>query len=214
MNAFDLTRTQPGGIEILEWREGAEHRNWDTLRVSVAARMTPSAFKTRFPEGRTLPVGLGMVIERSDATSGPNGWCEGELGLRGLFRAKRWGRLLGDTADFVYNFVDIVENGVQSTINRLNYLEVVPSFEVVAFDQWPPDQRALGKKATTPYAGLSFPPEYSPASGPFTFWGDYIPTVQRPFGWVLAQIDSEELGNTTRLYRKMLRYVWRWPLVP
>lgn len=214
MNAFDLTRTPLGGVEILDWRETGEDRGWDTVRVSVAARMTPEALRAVWPEGRYLDVGTGMVVERMDAGTGPNGWSEGEVSLRGLFAPKLWSRETGETQQTGLAGVKVVEGGSNVLYSRFSWMNVIPGFEVLALDGIEPDQRALGKSASTPYVGLSFPPDYSLLSSPYSFWGDYEPTYQRPFGWVMTRLDAEEIGRTRKLWRKTLGYTWLWPAVP
>jgi hypothetical protein len=211
MNAFDLTRTPLGGVEILDWRESGEDRGWDTLRVSVAGRMTPAALRAIWPEGRYLDLGVGMVVERAEAGQGPNGWAEGDVYLRGLWNTKRWGREVGDIERKGTAGAQIVEGGSSVTYNRLSWIDVVPGFEVIALDGVRPNQAALGKAATSPYPGLTFP---TVGSIPYSFWGTYEPTYQRPYGWVLTRLDSEEIGRTRQLYRKVFGYSWLWPVVP
>ena len=152
-----------------------------------------------------------MVVERTEAGKGPNGWAEGDVYLRGLWSTKRWGREVGDIQNMGGSFVKIVEGGSSETYPRLNWIDVVPGFEVIALDGTRPNQGALGKAATVPYPGLVFPPLYSP---PYSFWGDYEVAYQRPYGWVLTRLESEEIGRTRQLYRKVLGYSWRWPEVP
>ena len=206
MNSFTLTALPTGTTKVTSWRPRKDHRGWDTIGVSLAGRMSVDAMRDKFSEGKNYSAGLGFACMEVDVEAMPGGWSRASLELRGLFKAKKWGYATSQSLRRETQDTKLTIGSTDYTIAKLASIEAQPGFVARVFDQFAPDYTKVGKKHTTPYAGLVFP--FSTRTNPWTFWGSYTPTVNYPSGWVLMDLQCDQIGDTKKLYDKTYTFLW------
>lgn len=224
MNNFLLHNLGSNSLRVVSHEPQERKRDWDEYNVVVEGLKTAAQMRALYQPGLEINVGLGFYLQEVDIGHSGAGFCRASLVFRGLFKRKTWGE---PGVALTTRQMDDLKIGTATTVAKAAVLDATPTFIAHIYDGVAPDYSLVGRRITAPPPGLVFPVAFG--AGPWTFWGDYVPTknvLPKPGGgdlggWALTDLQADVVEGTTsvmgsdnQLFGKQQTYTLFWPEVP